>query len=166
MGGYDAKDEISTYPSIAIAKDGTIYALYNESRTKSGDPVAGKLRLLTSKDSGRTWTERNVTPAEGIYRYTWLDVAPDGTLGIAYYFRPDKRSDWYVYASTAKPGQRFIASKVSNSKIASKDYPSAFGDFFQIAFGPDNKLNVVWTSQNTDLVAEGLNTDIYFSRQK
>jgi hypothetical protein len=166
MGGYDAKDAVSTYPSIAITKDGTVYALYNESRTKNGDPIEGKLRLLTSKNRGRTWTERDVTPAAGIYRYTWLDVAPDGTLGIAYYYRKDVKSDWYVYAATARPGERFVASKVSKDKIASKDYPSAFGDFFQIAFGPDSKLSVVWTSQNTDLVAEGLNTDIYYARQK
>jgi hypothetical protein len=167
MGGYDAKDGISTYPSVSIAKDGTVYALYNESKTNSsGDPVSSKLRLLTSKDSGRTWTERNVTPAPGAYRYTWVDVAPDGTLGIAYYYRPDAAHDWYVYAATAKPGEKFIASKVSKDKIASRSYGSAFGDFFQIAFGTDNKLCVVWTSQNTDLIAEGLNTDIYFAKQQ
>ena len=167
MGGYDAKDGISTYPSVTIGKDGTVYALYNESKTNSsGDPTSSTLRLLTSKNSGRTWTERNVTPAAGIYRYTWVDVANDGTLGIAYYYRPNTGSDWYVYAATAKPGQKLIASKVSNDKIASKSYGSAFGDFFQIAFDPDNKLNVVWTSQNTDLVLEGLNTDIYYAKQK
>jgi hypothetical protein len=167
MGSYNAKDAVSTYPSVSIAKDGTVYALYNESKTNSaGDPVAGKLRLFSSKTNGRGWTERDVTPAAGIYRYTWLDVAPNGNIGIAYYYRPDKKSDWYVYAAVAKPGERFVAAKVSKDKIASKDFGSAFGDFFEIAFGPDNKLNVVWTSQNTDLVAEGLNTDIYYAKQQ
>jgi hypothetical protein len=109
---------------------------------------------------------RDVTPRKGMIRYTWLDVAPDGTVGIAYYYRPTAKDDWYVYAATAKPGKPFLANRVSSTKIASKDYGSAFGDFFQIAFGPDSKLNVVWTSQNTDLFAEGLNTDIWFARQK
>jgi hypothetical protein len=99
-------------------------------------------------------------------RYTWLDVANDGTVGIAYYYRAAKTDDWYVYAATAKPGKPFVAGRVSDRKIASKAYGSAFGDFFQIAFGPDNKLNVVWTVQNDDLFAEGLNTDIYFARQR
>ena len=93
-------------------------------------------------------------------------VAANGTVGIAYYYRETKNDDWYVYAATAKPGQKFVASKVSSTRIASKTYGSAFGDFFQIAFGPDNKLNVVWTSMNEDLFAEGLNTDIYYAKQK
>jgi hypothetical protein len=180
MGSYDARDKISTYPSVTVAKDGTVYALYNASKTKHtqsipgaevpettlDDPVESHLQLFTSRNAGRSWTQREVTPAKGIIRYSWVDVAPDGTLGIAYYYRPNTSSDWYVYAATAKPGQRFLASKVSKDMIASSDYGSAFGDFFQIAFGPDNKLNVVWTSQNTDLLLEGLNTDVYYAKQR
>jgi hypothetical protein len=167
MGSYDAKGEgTSTYPSVSIAKDGTIYALYNATKTKNGDPVDSHLFLYTSKDKGHTWTSKEVTPKPGRIRYTWIDVAPNGTLGIAYYYRETAGSDWYVYAATAKPGKKFVASKVSTAKIAGKAYGSAFGDFFQIAFGPDSKLNIAWTVQNTDLVAEGLNTDIYYARQK
>lgn len=181
MGSYDARDRISTYPSVAVGKDGTVYALYNHSKTQRtqvlpggvpdpvtglADPVDSRLWLYTSTNKGRTWTARDVTPRKGIIRYSWLDVAGDGTLGIAYYYRETKRDDWYVWAATARPGKPFAAAKVSSTKIASKEYGSAFGDFFQIAFGPDNKLNVVWTLQNEDLEFEGLNTDIYFARQK
>ena len=178
VGGYDARDGISTYPWVSVAPDGTVYALYNHSKTEGGGfvkgdeavfgyvPTESHLHLYASKDGGRTWTDRDVTPAKGIIRYSSVDVAPDGTVGIAYYYRPDTQSDWFVYAATAKPGQPFRAAKVSPARIASKDYPSAFGDFFQVAFGPDSKLSVVWTSQNTDLGAEGLNTDIYYARQK
>jgi hypothetical protein len=180
MGSYDAADKISTYPSVTIGKDGTLYALYNHSKTQHtqaipgaevpettiDDPIDSHLHLYTSKDNGRTWVDRDVTPAKGIIRYSWVDVANDGTVGIAYYYRPNTASDWYVYAATAKAGKTFVPAKVSKDKIASKDYGSAFGDFFQIAFGPDNKLNVAWTSQNTDLIAEGLNTDIYYAKQQ
>jgi hypothetical protein len=181
MGTYDARDKISTYPSVTIGKDGTLYALYNHSVTQHSqilpgnvpdpatgidDPVDSHLRLYTSKDKGRTWSMRDVTPRKGMIRYSWIDVASDGTLGIAYYYRATKAEDWYVWAATAKPGKAFAAAKVSTRKIASKDYGSAFGDFFEIAFGPDNKLNVVWTLQNEDLAAEGLNTDIYYAKQK
>jgi len=161
-GGYDATDKISTWPSISVGSDGTVYALYNERKKGSG----GKLRLLTSTSGGRTWTERDVTPSEGLYRYTWLDVAPDGTLGLAYYFRADPSKDWNVYAATAQPGKAFLPTKVSTSTIADHTNSSAFGDFFQVAFGPDNKLNIVWTSQNGDLVLNGLNSDIYYAKQK
>jgi hypothetical protein len=161
MGGYDARDAISTYPSVTVAKDGTIYALYNATHKNDSH-----LWLYTSKTRGRTWTSKDVTPHAGMIRYSWVDVAPNGTIGIAYYYRATTRDDWYVWAATAAPGKAFRAARVSNAKIASKSFSSAFGDFFQIAFGPDSKLNVVWTVQNKDLVEEGLNTDIYYARQK
>ena len=167
MGTYDPRDDVSTYPSVTVAPDGSIYALYNENKTNAnGDPTGGRLRLFHSTTRGRSWTETNVTPFPGIYRYTWLDVAPDGSIGVAFYHRTDPAGDWYVWAGTAKKGQRPTFSKVSPATIASKANGSAFGDFFQIAFGPDSKLNVVYTSQNKDLLAEGLNTDVYYVRQR
>jgi hypothetical protein len=178
MGDYDARDGISTYPWVSVGKDGTVYALYNHSKTKPGGfvrgdevafgyvPLESRLHLYASKNGGRTWSDTDVTPEKGIIRYSSVDVAPDGTVGIAYYYRKNQDADWYVYAATGKPGQPFRAAKVSKDRIASAAYSSAFGDFFQIGFGPDNKLNVVYTSQNEDLLAEGLNTDIYFARQK
>jgi hypothetical protein len=178
MGEYDARDAISTYPWVSVGPDGSVYALYNHSKTKSGGfvhgdeavfgnvPIDSRLHVYSAAPGGRAWTDRDVTPAKGIVRYSSIDVAPNGTVGIAYYFRPDLHSDWYVYAATAKPGQAFRAAKVSKDKIASKDFPSAFGDFFQVAMGPDNKLSVVYTSQNEDLGAEGLNSDVYYAKQK
>jgi hypothetical protein len=180
MGGYNAKDPWSTYPSVTVAKDGTVYALFNDhpDATACTSPVeqqalgcdghikSSELSLWTSKDHGKHWSKKVITKS-GIIRYTWLDVAPDGTLGVAYYYRPDKKSDWYVYAATAKPGHAFHpVSAAPKLKLASRDYPSAFGDFFQIAFGPDSKLNIAVTVQNSDILAEGLNTDIYYIRQK
>jgi hypothetical protein len=159
MGKYDAKKALS-WLSVSIAKDGTLYAFYTEGKN------GGRLHLMTSTDHGQHWTNRDVTPAEGVYEYEAMDVAPNGTVGIAYYYRPDTTKPWQVYAATARPGERFRATQVSREPIASKSSTSPFGDFFEIAFGPDNKLNVVWTSLNSDLVAEGLNSDIYYARQR
>jgi len=180
MGTYDSTDPLQTWPSVTVGRDGTVYALYNESKTHTTEAIPGvpapettlttptdsHLLLYTSKDRGKTWTKRDVTPRKGGIRYTWVDVADDGTIGVGYYYRAKQTDDWYVWAATAKPGKPFVAARVSDTPIASSTYPSAFGDFFQIAFGPDNKLNVVWTLQNNDLGAEGLNTDIYYARQR
>jgi hypothetical protein len=159
MGGYDKKKTVS-WPSITIGADGTVYVLYTEGKT------SGRLQLLTSKNHGQSWTKRDVTPAEGVYQYESFDIAPNGTLGLAYYYRPGAGQPWHVYAATAKPGQRFVPTRVSTQPIASSKSTSPFGDFFEIAFGPDNKLNVVWTALNEDLLLEGLNSDIYFARQQ
>jgi hypothetical protein len=179
MGTYGAGDPWTTYPSVTIGKDGTVYALYNDNTYKSGCDaataatfgcddhiVSSHLVLYTSKTNGRTWTKREVTPNKGLIRYTWVDVAPDGMLGIAYYYRPDAGSAWYLYAATAKPGSTFRAARVSSKPVASKGFSSPLGDFFQCAFGPDSKLNVAWTSLNDDLALEGLNSDIYYARQQ
>jgi hypothetical protein len=178
MGSYKAADPWSTYPSVTVAKDGTVYALYNDNdftgtcdaataQTFGCDDLikSSHLWLYTSKTNGRTWTKKEVTPAKGLMRYTWVDVAPNGTVGIAYYYRPNTGSDWYLYAATAAPGKKFVAAKVSTKTVAAKDFSSPFGDFFQCAFGPDSKLNVVWTSLNDDLLFSGLNSDIYYARQ-
>jgi hypothetical protein len=179
MGSYKAGDPWTTYPSVSIAKDGTVYALYNESDySGSCDAVtaqtfgcddlvkASHLWLYTSKTNGRTWSKKEVTPTKGLIRYTWVDVAPNGTVGIAYYHRANTNSDWYLYAATAAPGKKFSAAKVSPTKVASKIFGAPFGDFFQCAFGPDSKLNVAWTSMDSDIFAEGLNSDIYYARQQ
>jgi hypothetical protein len=178
IGDYDARDKISTYPWVSVGPDGSVYALYNHSKSESGgfiegddvafgnNPVESRLHVYSSKAGGRAWTDRDVTPEKGMVRYSSIDVAPDGTVGIAYYFRKDKKADWYLYAATAKPGQQFRAVKVSGTPVATSTFGSPLGDFFQVAFGPDSKLNVVWTSLNDDLGAEGLNSDILYARQK
>ena len=127
------------------------------------------MSLWTSKDHGRKWTKKVVTVAEdgAAIRYSWIDVAPNGTLGIAYYYRSAANQPWYVYAATAKPGGTFHpVTAAPKLPVASKDNTTPFGDFFQIAFGPDSKLNIAITVQNVDLILEGLNTDIYYIRQK
>lgn len=165
MGTYNATDPWSTYPSVAVAKDGTVYALFVDHSTNT---KTSTVTLYTSKDRGRKWTSKVITTASdgAAIRYSWLDVAPNGTLGIAYYYKATGK-DWYVYAATAKPGASFHPVNAAPSlPLAPKSAGSAFGDFFQIAFGPDSKLNMAVTVYNSDLSVPGLNTDIYYIRQK
>jgi hypothetical protein len=148
-----------------VAPNGTIYSLYNQVLVDgNGSPRESHLLLYTSTSRGAKWSVREVTPRQGIIQFSWIDVASNGTLGIGYYYRPDKSSPWNVYAALAKPGQRFAASRVSTSPIASKGSGSPWGDFFEVAFGPDNKLNVVWTAESPDV--EGLNSEIFYARQR
>jgi hypothetical protein len=179
IGKYDAVDPWSTWPSVSIARDGTVFAMYidhpgtpvcpfaEDQMVGCPDPKHTRITTYTSHDLGRHWSSRVVLDTtKGQSRYGWSDIARDGTLGIAYYYRPSSKSDWFVYAGTAKPGQPFHVVKASPNRVASSAFPYAFGDFFEAAFDRNNKLNIVYTSQNTDLVAEGLNTDIYYVRQR
>lgn len=166
MGTYNAaRETLATYPSVSVAPNGTIYGLYNQVFADgNGNPRESHLLLYTSTTKGRTWSVREITPRQGIIRFSWVDVAPNGMLGIGYYYRPDKASPWHVYAGTAAPGHRFTVAQVSVKPIASKDSGSPWGDFFQIAFGPDSKLHVVWTAESPDVL--GTNSEIFYARQR
>jgi hypothetical protein len=158
MGEYTT----SSWINGAVAPDGTVYAMYHERDSDKLD----HLMLYTSKTHGKTWTKKDVTVGKlGAIAYSWMDVAPNGTLGMAYYYSPGANKDWYLYAGTAKPGQKFVFGKVSPGQKLVQDGGGPWGDFFQVAFGPDNKLNVVWTQNAAIGGASGLNSEIYYAKQ-
>lgn len=140
------------FPSTAIGPDGTFYLMYNE---KDSDKVDA-LMLYTSKDRGRHWTKRNILPNPGgKLGYDWFDVSAKGTLGIGYGYQPEGEKTYNIYAGTAKPNGTF------HTAIVDKNVPP-HGDFFQVAFGPDDKLNIVWEVQRVGI----LGSDVYYARQK
>ncbi len=173
MGTYNNRDSAQSWPSVAVANDGTIYALYNDADTNgsSPEPIRNHLMLYTSTTEGRTWTARDVTPRPGLIHYSWIAVSPDGTLGIAYYYRPDARHAWYLYAGTARPGERFhVVSVAPDAPVSKASSFRPHGDFFEIAFDPNDKLNVVWTSdadvaRGANSPAYGIPSDVYYARQ-
>jgi hypothetical protein len=161
MGKYSK----SSWINGAVAKDGTIYAMYHD----TDDDKMQHLMLYTSKNGGKTWTKRDVTQGRpGAIAYSWMDVSPNGTIGIAYYGSPDGKKSWYMYAGTAKPGQRLTYGKVSPGLKLAPDGGFVWGDFFQVAFGPDDKLNVVFTTDDNiagQASTQGLNSQIWYARQ-
>ncbi|MHB8572970.1 MAG: sialidase family protein [Candidatus Dormibacteria bacterium] len=189
VGTYNAGDPETTWPSLNVAPDGTVYGMFNDgdsTNTNAGNPVlasgsdtANHLRLYRSVDHGATWDTWEVTPwATGRYHYTWSNVASDGTLGIAFYYSPDSWSNstpsapWHVYAGTS-PGWRqpFSIVSVAPDQPVSDASVGALGDFFEVAFDAQQRLNVVWTSAVTlagvtsPADTTGQNSDIYFARE-
>jgi hypothetical protein len=183
-GSYNPCNPVDSWPSVAEDAAGNIYALYLDATTTGGpgptgsipgvgDPLSTvkassyQLHLFRSTDHGMTWSMRDVTPEKGLYHYSWLDVAPDGTVGIAYYHAKDATSDWFVYSAIAPSfGGPFTVAKVSPDKVGDSTF-GAMGDFFECMFGPDGRLNVVWTVLSTlagQSPTYALNSDIYFSR--
>jgi hypothetical protein len=162
------------WPAVTVASDGSVYALFNDPITghdSSGSPikVGSTLKLYHSTDHGKTWTKQNVTPASpGLIRYSWLDVARNGTIGVGYETHADINGNWHVYAGTEpKFGGTVTYALVDRTEVApAGDF--VFGDFFEVAFDPAGHLDVVYT-RCTDLIAgndttDCLNSDIYFAR--
>ncbi|HVB27186.1 MAG TPA: hypothetical protein VNE21_04675 [Mycobacteriales bacterium] len=167
VGHYDGHT-VGTWPTVMVDRRGTVYVLAVDPHRTPHQPVQDVLDLFISHSHGRTWTRR-VLPTVGTeLPYTALAVAPDGTLGITYYGRPAKNSWWYLYAGELRGNGPYSSSKVSPVPIADPSI-TPWGDFYQAAFGPGDKLYVTWTvNANLEGVAQtsGLNSDIYFARQR
>jgi len=69
-GTYNAADGESSWPTVEVAKDGSIWALYVDGLTDSnGNTVMNTLNLYHSTNHGKTWTHRDITPKKGRYEY-------------------------------------------------------------------------------------------------
>ena len=153
----------NTYPSVAVGRDGTVHALFNQAVDEDSKLEGTRLMLYSSSNGGATWRRADITPRTGFHHYTWLDVASDGTIGVGYYFRKEPRTPWVLYGGTARPGKKLATTAIADVTPASSSIPH--GDFFQVAFGPDRKLHIAYTSTtNTD--SDVPSPDIYYVRQR
>jgi BNR/Asp-box repeat len=168
-GSYNAADGEQSWPTVEVAKDGSIWVLYVNGKTDStGTTVSNTLNLYHSTDHGKTWTKRNITSQSGRYEYAWLSVSPDGRrLGIGTYYRPNNRTDWYVYGAVFGTGGTPSLIRLDPVPVQNSACISAPGDLMASEFNPDGTLKVVWT-RNTDPTTCGTVTvrDIYFARSR
>ena len=159
-----------TWPSIRVARNGYVYALFTNPVSANGVKTGTRLNLYRSTDHGAHWQKQDVTPANaGLIRYSWVDVAGDGrTIGVGYETHQTVNGNWHVYAGESNSfGSSVHYSLVDPVEVAPQgDF--VFGDFFEVGFDSVGRLDVVYT-RCTDLVAgqdwsDCLNSDIYFAR--
>ena len=153
----------STYPAVAVGRDGTVHALFNHAPGEDSELEGSRLIHYSSRDGGKTWRRADITPREGYHHYSWLDVASDGTIGVGYYYRAEKQQPWVLYGGTAKPGKRLTTTPIV--EVAGAQSTAPHGDFFQVAFGPDRKLHIAYTATVNDDSTVG-SPDIYYVRQR
>jgi hypothetical protein len=176
VGSYNAYDATWSWPTVVVAPDGSIWALYVDAKqvTDCGadifgfttcDPVTNKLMLYHSTDHGQTWTGKDITPGRGRYQYAWLSISPDGSnLGVGVYYRPNLTSDWRVYGAIFKPWQKpGLVSLDQDHPVAPSTASEPPGDYMGSYFNPDGTLDVIWT-RRVLTVGTTLKRDIYFAR--
>lgn len=167
---FSASSGDITWPSVKVAKNGYVYALFTNPVSANGVKTGTRLNLYRSTDHGAHWQKQDVTPANaGLIRYSWMDVAGDGrTIGVGYYSHATVNGNWHAYAGeSAGFGSTVHYSVIDPVEVApAGDF--VFGDFFEVGFDPLGRLDVVYT-RCTDLVpgdstTDCLNSDIYFAR--
>jgi hypothetical protein len=168
VGSYSARDSTTSWPTVAIAPDGTVYALYvNATKLdKNDDPRGNRLLLFHSTDHGRTWSRRDITSVPGRYDYNWLSISPSGSrLGLGTYYRRNNHSPWYVEGATFAPGTtpRLISLDPMHP-VAPADHMDAPGDLLGSSFSPDGAFQVVWTRDVITTQVATIFRDIYYAR--
>ncbi len=170
-GTYKGLDPYYSWPTVEVAPDGSLWALYVDAKILSctTDPTTGflfgdcsydttanSLVLFHSTDHGKTWQRKDITPAPGRYEYGWLAVSPDGKkLGIGVYYKANDATPWKVYGGIFQPWQKpTLTSLADNDPVASATATEAPGDLMGSYFNPDGTLSVIWT--RPDAKVEGV----------
>jgi hypothetical protein len=142
---------------ITIASDeaGTLYALWNSSRT---DKVPSRIYLATSTTAGETWSAKlgvsrapggteHAFPAvsagaAGDVRIAWMDTRNAPLWNLYYRSSSNGGATWSpeVRLSSYVPGYRYIRNR---------GFSFPFGDYFGIAIDDEGDTQAVW--------GEGLN---------
>ena len=93
VGSYQALDSTFSWPSVMVAPDGTIWAIYVDAHHlecttdvtgTTCDPDSNRIMLYQSVDQGHTWKGKDITPRAGRYRYAWLAISPSASAGQAH----------------------------------------------------------------------------------
>jgi hypothetical protein len=177
VGRYNSTDTSNSWPTVSVAPDGSIWALYTDAGKVDNcstdifgnttcDPVTNKLMLYHSTNHGQTWQSKDITPVTGRYRYGWLAVSADGSkLGIGTYYRPNNNSVWKVYGAILAPWAKPQLVSLDEAHPVAPATAEAPGDLMGSYFNPDGTLGVVWTRR---VLSAGttLERDIYYARSK
>ena len=174
VGSYQALDSTFSWPSVMVAPNGTIWAIYVDAHHlecttdvtgTTCDPDSNRLMLYQSVDQGHTWKGKDVTPRAGRYRYAWLAISPDGSkLGIGVYYTPDSNTlPWRVYGAIFNPWQKpqLVSLDEANPVAPAGSEPP--GDYMGSYFLPSGSLGVIWTRRELS-VGTTLERDIFFAR--
>lgn len=159
-----------SWPMVQVAPNGDVYVLH----TDQDSGGAFHLILYRSTNHGATWSSWDATPANTGQIATnagpaWLDIAPNGRIGMVYFSLPAGDTKWHIDAATTPAWNTpFTVVDASPARApASKAWGTPWGDFLSGAFGPDSRFHVTWTdsAEDTQLGSFGLNSDIYYAEE-
>ena len=135
-------------PSVAVGPDGTTWVLVT---TTSGRIVVHRVPA-----KGRA-TSQDLSVGKGTWRGAALDVSKLGRLGLAAYYQVPGTDQWHVLVAIASPGKVPVWVDFASHDPVSRDTTPP-DDAPAVAFGPDNRLHLVWGS--TKVTAPGSPTRV------
>jgi hypothetical protein len=165
VGDYNAKADNFDWPVVAVGPEGDVWALYVDAGDvkysgSSFTILTNRLMLYHSIDQGRTWSQQDITPAVGRYRWGWIDVSSSGKLAIGIQHRPDSGSPWRFYASVFDSGS--VPELTAVDVVDAATAPEPPSELIGVAFAPDGTLGVAWT--RVEEAGPLVSQRVYFAR--
>lgn len=123
-------------PSASIGPDGTAWVLVTT--------TAGRIVVHRVPAKG-TVTTQDLSVGKGTWRGAALDVSKLGRLGLAAYYQVPGTGQWHVLVAITSPGKTPVWVDFASHDPVSLDTTPP-DDAPAVAFGPDNRLHLVWGS--------------------
>jgi hypothetical protein len=160
---------------------GRLYLSFADNRAGVHDvanPVTRSEAFVVTSVNGSTWSAPSMVDPDGNESwFPWIDVAPDGTVGVIY---NDRRPNNTYVAELAEgaPGS-FATTVVSQERsypddsaffkagiVGCEDCARFHGDYLGLDYGSDNRANMAWTDmRDTSPDFEGHQQFVYFARR-
>jgi hypothetical protein len=162
-------------------RTGRLYITFIDNRAGSHDvaqPVTkAKVYIVTSADGARWSAPVTVDTSDTESWFPWVDVAPDGTVGIIY---NDRRPGNTYVAELAEGAPGAFSTQVVSQALSHPNQSLYFqahvvgceqcalfhGDYLGLDYGSDGVANLAWTDMRDQDPATGLYRQfIYFARR-
>jgi hypothetical protein len=145
--GYN-RARISDFPGIDIDRSdgpnrGTIYVAYQDGSVDIRD-----VRLVRSTNLGATWSAPvtiNDDAGDGSHEFfPWVNVDPDGRVGVLWYTNAAGVTDVFLDISTGTGGADIRVTDTSTNWLAtSADIQPNYGDYINLA-SSENHFHAAW----------------------
>jgi hypothetical protein len=162
-------------------RSGRLYISYSDNSAgvhDVADPTTRSEAYVVSSADGVTWSAPSmVDPDVNESWFPWIDVAPDGTVGVLY---NDRRPGNTYVAELAEGAPGAFSPTVVSGALSHPDESAFFkagipacpdcavfhGDYLGLDYGSDGVANVAWTDmRDTDPAFDGFQQFIYFARR-
>ena len=169
---------------VASPTNGTLYLAFSDNRNGTPDsatPITNTdVFVMSSSNGGSSWsTPSQVDAGGGDQWFPWVDVKPDGNIGILYHDRGTTNGATYTTAiAEGTPGalvKTTLSTAPSNptnsiyfqAHATGCDQCATFhGDYINVSYGSDGHANATWTDMREFRPASGgFAQGIYFARK-
>lgn len=160
---------------------GRLYLSFSDNRAgvhDVADPVTRSEAFVVTSANGSSWSAPSmVDPDSSESWFPWIDVAPDGTVGVLY---NDRRPANTYVAELAEGAPGSFATTVVSQALSHPDESAFFqaglagcedcatfhGDYLGLEYGSDGAANIAWTDmRDTSPQFDGHQQFVYFARR-